>query len=311
VQAGQADDPVFLMAGHHLAGVSREFIGEMVESSAHLERARELHNPAEHSTYMATFGFDPGMLARAMTSRPMWALGFPARADERAKETLALARSLRQPTTLAFALVVMQGIHLYRGSATDALAIGDEMVALCREYGLRQEAEWSRAFQGSAMASLGRLREGIDLLKDTLSVQQSMNAGLVRPTFLALLADALRRAGRVDEGLEAVAEGLAHAERTFQGGYVSELHRVEGQLLRLAGNEAGAEEALRAALDYAAGQKAKSFELRAATALAKLLYASGRAAEAGAVLAPVYEWFTEGNNTTDLREARATLSEIS
>ena len=70
------------------------------------------------------------------------------------------------------------------------------------------------------MAEAGRLDEGIDLLKDTLAVQQSMNAGLVRPTFLALLGEALWSAGRIDEGLETVSEGLAHAERTFQGGYV-------------------------------------------------------------------------------------------
>ena len=311
VQAEHAGNPAFLMAAHHLAGVSREFIGEMVQSSVHLERARELHNPAEHSAYTAMYGFDPGMLARAMTSRPLWALGFPDRADRRARETLDLARSQRQPTTLAFALVVMQGIHLYRGNATDALAVGDELTALCGEYGLRQEAEWSRAFQGSAMASSGRLEEGIDLLKDTLAVQQSINAGLVRPTFLALLGEALWRAGRIGEGLEAVAEGLSHAERTFQSGYVAELHRVQGQLFVLAGNQAAAEDAFRAALEYARGQQAKSFELRAAEALAHLLQASGRDAEAGATLAPIYESFSEGHSTADLRNARTTLSRIS
>ena len=310
VQAGQAANPAFLMAAHHLAGVSREFIGEMVESSAHLERARELHDPAEHAAYSAMYGFDPGMLARAMTSRPLWALGFPDRADRRARETLDLARSQRQPTTLAFALVVMQGIHLYRGNFADALTIGDELSALCGEYGLRQEAEWSRAFQGSAMAGAGRLDEGIDLLQDTLAVQQSMNAGLVRPTFLALLAEALWSAGRVGEGLEAVSEGLAHAERTFQGGYVAELRRVQGQLFHLAGNRDAAEDALRAALEYARGQKARSFELRAASELARILRASERSSEADATLAPVYESFSEGHDTADLRSAHAILSRI-
>ena len=311
VQAEHAGNPAFLMAAHHLAGVSREFIGEMIESSTHLERARELHNPAEHAAYTAMYGFDPGMLARAMTSRPLWALGFPDRADHRARETLDLARSQRAPTTLAFALVVMQGIHLYRGNCADALTVGDELSALCAEYGLRQEAEWSRAFQGSAMASAGRLEEGIDLLRDTLAVQQSMNAGLVRPTFLALLAEALWRAGRVGEGLEAVAEGLAHAERTFQGGYVAELHRVQGQLFHFAGNWDAAGESLRAALACARAQKAKSFELRAANALAVLLQASGRNSEASATLAPVYESFSEGHDTADLLNAQATLCRIS
>jgi predicted ATPase len=309
VKAGRSGNPAFVMAAHHIAGVAREFIGDIVESSRLLERARDLHVPAEHPVYTAMYGLDPGMLARAMSSRPLWALGYPDRADERARETLAIARSQRQPMTLAFALVVMQGIHLYRGEAAEALTMGDEIIAVCREYEQPQETEWSRSFQGSALAVLGRTGEGIDLLKDSLRVQQSIGAGLVRPAFLAMLADALRQEGRVEEGLEAVAEGLAHAERTFEGGYVAELHRMRGELLRLAGNEAGAEESLRAALDYARGQQAKSLELRAATSLARLQAASGLAVDARAELASVYDWFTEGLETMDLVAARRLLSE--
>ena len=122
VQAEQSGNPAYLMAAHHLVGVSREFLGDMVESSRVLDRGRELHVPAEHMTYTAMFGLDPGMIARAMSSRPLWALGYPDRASARARETLTLARSQRQPMTLAFALVVAQGIHLYRGEAAEARA---------------------------------------------------------------------------------------------------------------------------------------------------------------------------------------------
>jgi predicted ATPase len=81
-------------------------------------------------------------------------------------------------------------------------------------------------------------------------------------------------------------------------------------LFQFAGNRAAATESLYAALECARAQNAKSFELRAATALAGLLHASGRGAEASAVLAPVYESFSEGHDTTDLLNARATLSRI-
>ena len=310
VNADRSGNPAYLLGAHHMAGVSREFIGDMVESSRLLERARELHDPAQHLAYTAMYGLDPGMIARAMSSRPLWALGYPDRALARARETLALARSQRQPLTLTFALVLIQGIYAYRGDAAEALAIGDEIAALCREYELPQEAEWSRSFQGCALASLGRTAEAIDLLKDTLAVQRSLNTGLARSIFLALMADALRQAGRVEEGLAAVEEGLAHADRMSEGGYVAELHRARGDLLRLTKDEATAEASLRAALEYAQRQQAKSLELRAATSLAKLLHASGRTSEARGVLAPVYEWFTEGFDTADLVVARATLSGI-
>ena len=114
--------------------------------------------------------------------------------------------------TLAFALVVAQGIHLYRGEAQEAVSMGDEIVALSREYELKQETEWGRSFQGAALAALGRTTEGIDQLKDSLAVQQAIGSGLVRTAFLALLAEMLAGAGRIDEGLQAVDEGFVHAE---------------------------------------------------------------------------------------------------
>src|SRR5262249_46519429 len=238
---------------------------------------------------------------------PLWILGYPDRAQARARETLQLARSQRQPMTLVFALLVAQGVHLVRGEAAEALAMGDEIVALCREYGLPQEREWSRSVQGAALAALGRIDEGIATLSDSLAQQQAIGAGLVRSAFLGVLADLLRFAGRVDDGLRAVEEGFAHAERSGEGGYLAELHRAKAELVRLQGDTAAAEASFVAAIEYARGQQARSFELRAATGLAQLLIDSGRGAEARSVLEPVYSWFTEGLQTADLVNARATL----
>ena len=128
--------------------------------------------------------------------------------------------------------------------------------------------------------------------------------------FLALLADGLRRAGRIEDGLKAVDEGFEYAGMIAEGGYVAELHRMRGELMRLAGEPEKAEESLRAAMAYAVGQQAKSFELRATTSLASLLLAAGRDAEARTVLAPVYGWFTEGWSTSDLIAARSVLAGI-
>jgi len=308
--AEQSGDPVFLMAAHHLSGVNREFMGDMAEASRLLDRGRELHVPSKHREYTLMFGLDPGMISRAMSSRPMWVLGYPDRALERARETLELARSQRQPMTLVFALLVTQGIHLNRGEAGEAVSLGEEVIALCREYEMLQEREWSRSFQGAALALLGRIDEGIDLVKDSLAVQLEIGSGLVRSAFLGVLGDLLRFAGRFDEGLIAVDQGFEHAERTLEGGYIAELHRARGQLLQARGDAVGAERSLWLAIERAERQQTKSFELRSATALASLLAAAGRKHEARTVLAPVYGWFTEGHTTMDLKVAHALLEEL-
>ena len=309
-QAEASHQPGYLMAVHHLAGVACEFTGDFVESSGHLERARELHVPAEHDDYNTTFGIDPGMVARAMSSRPLWALGYPDRAIARCRETIALCRSQRQPVTLVFAMIVAQGVHLYRGEARDAIALGDEIIALCREYEFPQEAEWARGFQASAMAIEGRSRDAVTQLRDSLAALQALRSGLTRTMFLSLLADALGRDERIDEGLVVVDEGFAHGERTTERGFVAELHRIRGELLLQAGRETEAEASLRTAVDVARQQQARSLELRAATSLARLLQSSGRLPGARAILEPVYTWFTEGHDTSDLVAARTLLSAI-
>ena len=227
IQAEQSGNPAYLMAAHHLVGVSREFLGDMVESSQVLDRGRELHVPAEHMTYTAMFGLDPGHdCPRDVEPAAVGAgLSRSRRRSARAKRWRS-RRSQRQPMTLAFALVVAQGIHLYRGEAAEAISLGDEIVALSREYELEAGNRMGPLVPGrGARRCSAAPPKGIDQLKDSLAVQQAIGSGLVRTAFLALLAEMLAGAGRIDEGLRAVDEGFAHAEKTLEGGYLAELHR--------------------------------------------------------------------------------------
>jgi len=256
------------------------------------------------------FGQDPGTIGRAMSARPLLILGYPDRSLTRARETLSVARSQVQPTMIAFALVVLQGTYLYRGEAEEAIVVGDEISQLCRDYELPQEAEWSRAFQGFAYHLRGETEKGIKMMQHSLAAQKAISAGLVRSAFLALLAEALGSVGRFEDGFAAIEEGYAHARDTAEGGYVAALHRVRGELLLKTGKLDEAEASFREGLSYGAAQSAKFMELRSATSLARMLAATGRKEEALTVLKPVYDWFSEGHSTADLRSARALLSEI-
>ena len=131
------------------------------------------------------------------------------------------------------------------------------------------------------------------------------------PYYLALLADAHLRADETDAGLDVVEEALSRARETNERWWDAELHRLRAELLLRGGAEAAeAEAALRRALEIARGQQAKSLELRAAGALARLWAGSGRTAEARDLLGPVYSSFTEGFETPDLEVARALLSSL-
>src|SRR5262249_36022780 len=130
--------------------------------------------------------------------------------------------------------------------------------------------------------------------------------------YLALLAEAYGRAGQAEEGLRLLAEALAHVDTTGERYYAAEVYRLKGELLlrQAIPDEAQAETCWHQALDIARHQQTRSWELRAATSVARLWQQQGKRAEAYALLAPVYGWFTEGFDTADLQEARALLEEL-
>ncbi len=131
--------------------------------------------------------------------------------------------------------------------------------------------------------------------------------------YLALIATALGRMGRFDEGLRTIDESFPFIERTGQRSYEAEVHRLKGELLLAqdASNAAQAEQSFRTAIEISRRQNAKSWELRATTSLARLLEKQGKRDEARAMLADIYNWFTEGFDTADLKDAKALLEELS
>ena len=130
------------------------------------------------------------------------------------------------------------------------------------------------------------------------------------PLYIALLAGACEIAGQIEEGAARLDQALQVVERTGERWFAAELNRQKGRLLLRQGHPEAAEELYRKALGIAREQEAKLWELRAAASLAGLWCDQGRRAAARDLLAPVYDWFTEGFATPDLREAKALLYEV-
>jgi predicted ATPase len=165
---------------------------------------------------------------------------------------------------------------------------------------------WALAMQGQGEAGLAAMRQG-------LAAELATGSTLWQPYFLGLLAEAYGAGGHPDEGLEVLAEALAVMDTTELRYYDAEISRLKGALLlqQAIPDAAQAEACFQQALDVARQQQAKSFELRAATSLARLWQSQDKRQAAYALLAPVYEWFTEGFDTADLQEAQALLEELS
>src|ERR671923_2474677 len=149
-------------------------------------------------------------------------------------------------------------------------------------------------------------------MRQGLAAWHATGAKVIRPYGLALLAAACAQMDRRDEGLTLLAEALAVTNDTGERRWEAELYRLKGELLlaRATGQDTEAETCFRQALDIARRQQAKSWELRAATSLSRLWQRQGKWAEAHELLAPIYGWFTEGFDTTDLQEAKALLAEL-
>jgi predicted ATPase len=163
-----------------------------------------------------------------------------------------------------------------------------------------------------ALVMQGQSAEGIAQLQQGLAASQAMGAELLRPMFLAYLGEAYGQADQAEEGLKMLVEALATIHITGTENYKAEVYRLQGELLlaRSADNDAEAETSFHHALSIARRQQAKALELRAATSLAKLWHRQGKRQEAYDLLAPVYNWFTEGFDTADLKDAKALLDAL-
>ena len=140
---------------------------------------------------------------------------------------------------------------------------------------------------------------------------EATDAMMYRPFFLADLAGAYGKAGQAQHGLSVMAEALALVEKTDERYYEAESHRIKGELLLMQDDETEAEACFQQAIGVAEKQEAKSWELRAATSMARLWQKQGRREEGHKLLADVYNWFTEGFATRDLKDAKALLEALS
>jgi class 3 adenylate cyclase/predicted ATPase len=332
--AQRENDSGFLVEAHYVqAAIHFWFRGEMVATREHAEQGISLYNPQQHRSLAFLHGsFDPGVACFLYAALALWVLGYPQQGRQKLDAALALARELSQPNSLAFALSFAALFHLLEHDEQAARERAEATVALTTEQGLPVWLAFGTLYRGRALAEWGQGEEGIAQIHQGLAALSRTAGQVGRPQWLALLAEAYGKVDQTEAGLSVLVEALDNVSKTEERFYEAELYRLKGQLtlqkLSVASSqwsatnpqsptpnpqaevEREAEACFLKAIDIARKQQAKSWELRAATSLARLWQQQGKKAEAHRLLSEVYNWFTEGFDTKDLQEAKVLLEEL-
>ncbi len=304
------NDSTLLLLAHQALGQTSFQLGEQLLAKANLEKAISLYDRDRHRSLALALGADVGVVCVSYAAWTLWVLGYPEQALRRGREALALARELSHHHTLAFALWFFGLLRQYRREVHEAQQAADEMLALSAEHGFTAQYALGTILRGGVIGEQGRVEEAIALIREGMAATRATGTELGRPYYLYLLARAYMEDNRVGDALGALTEALAAVDQYEDRNYEAEINRLVGELLLRQENPVGAGRRFQRAIEIARHQSAKSWELRATTSLARLLATQGRRDEARAMLTEIYNWFTEGFDTADLKDAKALLEEL-
>jgi predicted ATPase len=247
-------------------------------------------------------------------------LGFPHKALDRMRQALAFAHLQSDPRTLGQAIGNNEILCILRKDYPGCQEHSEAGIALAREKDIADYVAWSTMNHGYALAMQNRPEEGIAEIREGMTITQMAGADVGASMFRAMLAEAFMRARRIEESLSYLDEALTIISRTGERYYEAEIYRLKGALLlqfaacdqpsSASGQHAEVEACFQKAIEVARRQQARSLELRATMCLARLWRQQGKLAEALQTLTDIYEWFTEGFDTPDLKDAKALLDEL-
>jgi class 3 adenylate cyclase/predicted ATPase len=309
---GARPDSPEASVAHRAAGATHWFAGEYREAREHLERAVALFQPGRDDDLAFRFGFDAGVGAMISLALVLWPLGDAERAASLVRGVEARIADLAHIGTRAYGKWHVAMFALKRGDIPRAAANAAELTQLTRQHDLPMWRAFGLFLEGLATAQDCTASGGLEAMRRGVKLLREQNLPLFDGLVKVPLAEVEARAGDVERALAVLDEALATCERTGHRSFEAELHRVRGEMLlkRDPANPATAEDALQTALAVAKRQATRSFELRAALALAKLYQSTGRAADAHAVLAPALEGFSPTPEMPEIAEAQALMERL-
>lgn len=303
-----AEDPAAVIESHELLSCSLLHQGSFDAALRHARVGLDLAAGGRPDAFVASLGEHAGVACLYWAALALWFLGKPDEAVVLALRAIESCGDAEHGYMLALAELQAARLFQHRREPARAAEHAERAFVIAERQGYPYQQEFARTLLGWADVMAGRIPAGLDRLRLGLEGQSALGAGMERPYSLGLLADALSHAGDPAAAEARIGEALALPElreRSFF--WEAELRRLRGMLLLRGGRTGAAEASLRQAVRSAAGQGARSLELRAAVALCELHRTTGVAPDAPEHLREVLGGFTEGFDAPDLREARATL----
>ena len=303
-------DPATLPIADRMMGMSYHYLGDQTNAWRHIERMLSADVDPQRRSPLIRFWFDQKVAGRVALARILWLRGFADQAWRTVQSAVGDAEALADPATLCYALC--HGgclVALWVGNLAAAERYAEMLLDHSRKHGFAVWNDFASRLKGVVLVKTGDFDGGSPLLRAGLHEITEPNSNLWFLTTLSQMAEALGHAGRVADGLATVERGI---DRSQRGWLAPELLRIKGELLLsqgTTGTTEAVEDVFRQALDWAREHGSLSWELRAATSLARLLRNQGRLADATACLQPIYDRFTEGFGTADLIAAKQLLDE--
>ncbi len=310
-EADVTGDVLLQLAGEAGSMMSQFFLGNLRTACEHELSVRALYRDDQHGWIVNLIHHDIPTSIGIFAAHWTWMLGYPDKAAKISDEKDEIARQVGHPFNLGFALGFGSWAFHYRREPDKLAQRIAEGEAVAQESGLVFLREVQVQFTNAMrLFDNNQNSEGIEIIDRYLA--SPMHMPVVRPYLFAVRANALAAIGRFPDAVSSIAQAIEQIERPGwnERCHYAEILRIKGWILQQQGDYIDAEFNLRASIDFARKQQAKSWELRTATTLAEMLAERGDRHQAIELLKPVYDWFTEGFDTYDLKQAKKLLGQF-